>query len=496
MPKFYITTAIDYVNAPPHIGHALEKVQADVFARYHRLKKDDVFFLTGTDEHGAKISRAAAASGKSPQDFAAEISAEFSRLKDLLNLSWDDFVRTTDEEKHWPGARLMWEKLVAAGDIYKKSYKGLYCVGHEAFVTKKDLVPTPRQGVGGRDSDRSVGVDYICADHGTEPEVVEEENYFFRLSKYSKEIGERIKKQELRIVPESRQNEILSLIEKEGLEDVSFSRPRKDLSWGIPVPGDDAHTIYVWCDALTNYLSAIGFGRNNDWQKLWPADLHVIGKDILRFHAAIWPGMLLSAGLPLPREIFVHGFVSVDGKKMSKTIGNVISPAELVKKYGTDAVRYYLLREIPSGEDGDFSEKKFLERYNGDLANGLGNFAARVLTLGEKFGEAGKVEDKVWQRIDFLKKQTDRQIDSFKLHEALASIWELISFGDVYINEKKPWESGDKNVVLNCVVILDNVAAMVAPFLPGTAEAITKNIIWEGGSMRVKKIEALFPRLS
>ncbi|MEK9180129.1 MAG: methionine--tRNA ligase [Patescibacteria group bacterium] len=491
--KFYITTAIDYLNAPPHIGHALEKVQADVLARYHRLRGDDVFFLTGSDEHGAKIARAAQAAKMEPQKFVDELVEKFKALKDALNLSPDDFIRTTDKTRHWPGVEMMWNKLVEAGDIYKKAYKGLYCVGHESFVTEKDLA----QGK--------------CSDHGAEPEVIEEENYFFRLSKYGKNIGEMIKNDELRILPYSRKNEIMSLI-RSGLEDVSFSRPRKDLEWGIPVPGDDSQIIYVWCDALTNYLSAIGFGletsdkrqetSGKNFQKWWPADVHLIGKDILRFHAAIWPGMLLSAGLPLPNNIFVHGFVGVEGKKMSKTLGNVVDPFALVKQYGTDAVRYYLLREIPSHEDGDWGEKKFRERYNGDLANGLGNFASRVMTLGatlENLRGCIGPSAVVAKQIEAAKKMVEVKIAEFKLHEALAEIWKLIQFGDGYINKKKPWDIEHEEdkicVVSDLVVLLDNVAALLLPFLPETAEKITKSIIWEGNNLHVKKIEPLFPRL-
>src|SRR3989338_2326616 len=374
MAKFYITTAIDYVNAKPHIGHAIEKIQADVLARFHRQKGDEVWFLTGTDEHGAKIARAAQAAGKDPKDFVDDGAGHFKDLKKALNLSWDDFIRTSSQKRHWPGAQKLWLKLFEAGDLYKKSYKGLYCVGHEAFITEKDLV------------------DGKCRDHQTAPELIEEENWFFRLSKYSDKIKSVIESGELKIIPESRENEILSLI-RQGLEDVSFSRPRKDLSWGIPVPNDPEHTMYVWCDALTNYITAIGYGQEQNieiskyrnFEYWWPADLHIIGKDILRFHTAIWPGMLLSAGLPLPKAIFVHGFITVEGQKMSKTIGNVIAPVEQ-KKPGTDPVRYYLLREIPSYEDGDFSYKKFEERYNGDLANGIGNLVARVTTIGQKLG--------------------------------------------------------------------------------------------------------------
>lgn len=478
--KFYITTAIDYTNARPHIGHALEKVQADVLARYARLKGKEVWFVAGTDEHGVKVVRAAETARKNPQEFVDGIAGEFKHLKDALNLSWDDFIRTTDRERHFPGAVLIWKKLVEAGDIYKKKYRGLYCVGHEAFVTEKDLV------------------DGKCEDHGKEPEVVEEENYFFKLSKYSKRIGEAVKNGELKILPEGRKNEILSLIEREGLQDVSFSRPRKDLSWGIPVPGDETHTMYVWCDALTNYLSAIGYGRNEEWKKWWPADVHVIGKDILRFHAAIWPGMLLASGLPLPKAIYVHGFVNVEGKKISKTIGNIIDPFELFKKYGTDAVRYYLLKEIPSGEDGDFSIAKFEAVYNGDLANGLGNFAARVLALAEKYKDlkASVLPKEIDEKISAARKKVAEGIAVFRLHEALVAIFGLVRFGDEYVNRTKPWETKDSAAVLNLVIVLDNVAGLLQPFLPATAEKVTQSIVWANdGALAIKKGEVLFPRL-
>ena len=482
--RFYITTSITYANAPPHIGFALEEVQADVIARSHRLKGDEVLFLTGTDEHGMKIVRAASSAGRTPEEFVDENAKRLMSLKAPLNLSWDDFIRTTDRSRHWPGAKLMWEKLTAAGDIYKKSYRGLYCVGHEAFVTQKDLV------------------DGKCSDHGTEPETVEEENYFFRLSRYSGEIKKKIENGELEIVPHTRKNEILSLIGKNGLEDVSFSRPAKDLSWGIPVPGDSSQTMYVWCDALANYLSAIGYGRNEEYKEWWPANVQVIGKDILRFHAAIWPGMLLSAGLPLPKKIFVHGFITVNGEKMSKTKGNVVDPAELAGKYGADAVRYYLLREISPTEDGDFSAAKFVERYNADLANGLGNFVSRVLTLGAGLGKIRgglNPDSSIVEEVEMVKKTVQKKVSELKFNEALSAAWSLISFGDGYINESAPWniENYEKReeVIFNLVVMVDNLAAMLRPFLPQTSEKIAGFINWEDGDLKVKKPDVLFPRV-
>ncbi len=502
MSKFYVTTSIAYVNAPPHIGFALESLQADVLARYHKQKGDESFFLTGTDEHGAKIAKVADERGISPKQVVDENAIRFKELKGALNLSWDNFIRTSDQKIHWPVAQEMWRRLEKAGDLYRKSYEGLYCVGHEAFVTQKDLVPA----VNGRNhSDQSIGVTLVCADHQKEPELIKEENWFFKLSKYTGEIESRIKNDELRIVPESRKNEILSLL-KEGLEDVSFSRPSKDLPWGVPVPGDDTQTMYVWADALSNYISGYACppAGGADCLKKWeqhPADVHVIGKDILRFHAAIWPGMLLSAGLPLPKAIYVHGHILSGGRKMSKSLGNVVDPFELVDKYSADSVRYYLLREIPSSADGDFSYEKFEERYNGDLANGLGNFAARVSTLADKLGElSGGLDGMVEQKIKELVGKANQKLGEFKLHESLSAIWELLHFGDQYLNENKPWdksvsEGNKQQAIHNSVVILDNVASLLLPFLPETSAKISKAIRIEGGKIEVEKISNLFPRM-
>ncbi len=480
MNKFYITTSIAYLNGPPHIGFALESLQADVLARWHRQNSEDVFFLTGTDEHGAKVVRTAESAGKTPKEWADGLFVKFRELAPELNLSNDNFIRTSDQKIHWPVAREIWKRLEASGDLYKKTYRGLYCVGHEAFVTKKDLV-------NGK-----------CVDHQKEPELIEEENWFFKLSEYGGDIQKVIESGDLKIIPETRKNEVLSFLSG-GLEDISFSRPSKDLSWGVPVPGDESQTMYVWADALSNYIS--GYGGIDKWQE-HPADVHVIGKDILRFHAVIWLAMLLSAGLKLPKAIFVHGHILSDGQKMSKSLGNVIDPFELVKKYGVDATRYFLLRGIPSSEDGDFSYEKFEERYNGDLANGLGNFAARVLTLGAPLREilSSKTDESVEKQLDTAKKEIKQKINDFKLNEALAEIWQLIHFGDRYLNERKPWDKSagkeeKERVVYNAVVILDNIAALLLPFLPETAEKITKSISNQEGKISVKKLENLFPRL-
>ena len=480
MEKFYVTTPIYYVNDKPHIGHAYTSIVADFLARYNRSKGKDVFFLTGTDEHGIKNVEAAEKAGKTPQELADKNTPRFKELKDALNLSWTEFIQTTDKEKHWPGAEELWRQLEKSGDIYEDDYEGLYCVGCEAYVTEKDLI------------------DGLCPIHKTKPELLKEKNLFFRLSKYSNEIAERIESGEMEVLPETRKNEILALI-KGGLKDVSFSRPSNKLSWGIPAPGHPDQTMYVWCDALSNYITAIGYGRDDDtFKKWWPADAQVIGKDILRFHAAIWPGMLLSAGLPLPKKVLVHGFINIEGEKMSKSLGSVVNPFELVDKYGADTVRYYLLREVPSNEDGNFSYERLEERYVSDLANGLGNFASRVLTLGESAGkiEGYQVSKDVSKTIENTKKEVDKKVSQFRIHEATAEIWKLIGYGDGYVNDNKPWETKDTQVIFDLIVLLDNIALLTKPITPEASEKITNAIKWDEDILTVKKINSLFPRIS
>lgn len=482
MSKFFITTSIVYTNTPPHIGFALELVQADVLARYYRLFGKKTFFLTGTDEHGAKIAKAAEKVGKGPKEFTDEISEKFRELTNVLNVSNDDFIRTTDQKRHWPAVRKVWLKLKEKGDIYKKKYKGLYCVGCEAFITKKDLI------------------DGKCKNHQKEPEVIEEENYFFRLSKYQKQIQKAIEKNEIKIIPESRKKEMLNFI-KQGLQDISFSRPQKDLKWGIPVPDDDSQTVYCWTDALTNYISAIGyFNETKNFKKYWPADVHCIGKDIQKFHCVIWPGMLLSLGLPLPKTIFVHGFITVANQKMSKSLGNVIDPFELVKKYGCDPVRYFLLREIPPTEDGDFTYEKFEGRYNSDLAKGIGNLVARVVTLAKKFKISiknfkNKQNPRIKKEIDDTWKSYKKALEEFKFNEALVSIWNLISFCDKYIEKEKLWQKSKKQnkVIGDLLSTINEIAKLLEPFLPETSEKILKNI--RQSTEKTKKSKPLFPRI-
>ncbi|MFC1663836.1 methionine--tRNA ligase [Patescibacteria group bacterium] len=475
--KFYITSSIAYINALPHIGFALEVIQADVIARYHRILGEDVFFLTGTDEHGQKIVKAAREAGKDPKEFCNEISFKFKELKKVLNLSNDDFIRTTDQKRHWPAVKRIWLKLKEKGDIYKKKYKGLYCVGCEAFIKERDLIEGK------------------CPNHREKPELIEEENYFFRLSKYQKQIKEIIEKERIKIIPKSRKNEILSFI-KQGVEDISCSRSKENLKWGIPVPNND-QIIYVWFEALINYISALGYVEKGvKFKKFWPADVHCVGKDIFRFHSLLWPALLLSVKLPLPKTIFVHGYLTVGGQKMSKTLGNVVNPADLVKKYGTDAVRYFLLREIPSTKDGDFSYQKFEKRYNSDLAAGLGNLVARVVTLAKK-NKIKNPERKIAIKNPKLKKKINqtqtgyqKALDNFKFNEALISIWELIGFCDKYIEKEHPWEKNknQKEVISNLLSVINEIARLLEPFLPGASEKIFTQL-------KNKKKISLFPRI-
>ncbi|MCD5396551.1 MAG: methionine--tRNA ligase [Candidatus Pacebacteria bacterium] len=475
--KFYITTSIAYTNAPPHIGFALELIQADVLARYNRYQNNDVYFLTGTDEHGTKVEKAAKEAGLSPGKFVGQISSKFKELTKILNISNTDFIRTTDTKRHIPAVQKVWQTLRAKGDIYKKKYKGLYCSGCEAFLTKKDLV------------------DGKCPHHKIKPQIVEEENYFFRLSKYQKQIKKIIKTDQIKIVPEERKNEILSFIE-EGLEDISFSRSKEKLKWGIEVPDDSTQIIYVWCDALTNYISALGFAAISEkFKKFWPADIHLIGKDILRFHAVYWPAMLLSLNLPLPKTILVHGFITVEGQKMSKSLGNIVDPFKLVEKYGTDATRYFLLREIPTTKDGDFSYSKFEKRYSDDLARGLGNLVARAMGLKVK-SQKSKVKtttqnSKVNQIIKKIKEKYKGTIEGYKLNEALAVVWELISFCDKYIEEKRLWEETERKRkdIENILKTIQEIASLLKPFLPQTSEKILNQL-----KDQTKK-EILFPKL-
>ena len=457
--SFYITTPIFYPNATPHMGHAYTTLLSDVLARYHRSIGVETYFLTGTDEHTEKVIQAAAAQQQDPHEYLETIVERFKSLYARLNISYDQFIRTSDQVIHWPGVVEMWNRLEKAGDIYKSQYVGLYCVGCEAFLTEKDLV------------------DGKCPDHGKAPEKVAEDNYFFRLSKYASQIERLIVSDSIRVVPASRKNEILSLIES-GLDDVSFSRPKEKMSWGIPVPGDETQTMYIWMDALTNYITALGFGRGEENMRLWPG-VHVIGKDILRFHAAFWPAMLLSAQLPLPKAILVHGMITSGGRKMSKTLGNIIDPSALIDEYGADAVRYYLARHVSPFEDGDLTHEHFKEAYNGNLSNGLGNQVARIMKLAQE--HLDKPVD-LPQEALVLQPAFKEFMEAFKVNDATALIWEHVAKADSYIQETQPFKlvkSEDpadraraKGILSDLVVHLVRIATHLAPIMPETSEKI------------------------
>lgn len=469
--KFYVTTPIFYPNANLHLGHAYVTTLSDTLARYHRLMGEKTYFLTGSDENAQTVVRGAQKAGKDFKEFVDEkVEKNFKPLFKSLNISNDQFIRTSDEQVHWPGAIALWKKLEAAGDIQKKEYEGLYCVGHEAFMTEKELV------------------DGKCPDHGTTPERTKEENYFFRLSKYTDAIRQRIESGELLILPDSRRNEILSLL-NQGLQNVSFSRPKSKVPVGIPVPGDDSQVMYVWCDALSNYITALGYGRDDAlYKEFWPG-VHIVGKDILRFHAAIWPAMLLSAGEPLPKSIVVHSMILSGGRKMSKTLGNIIDPQELLAQYGTDAVRYFLIRHISPFEDGDITPESFKDAYNADLANGLGNLASRIMQLAQTH-----LQGPVALQWRALPEEFTGAMEHFEVNKAAEYVWQRIAALDQKITETEPFrvvktdpEKG-KAIITELVAELAYIDQMLEPVIPQTSKKIIDAIIAN------KKPENLFPR--
>ncbi|MBI4163647.1 MAG: methionine--tRNA ligase [Candidatus Aenigmarchaeota archaeon] len=461
--KFYITTAIDYVNSKPHIGHAYEKALADAVARWHRLKSEDVFFLGGTDDNAQKNAQAARDAKMNVKDFVDKNAAYFLELAKKLNISFDLFYRTT-EKKHVDFSQWMFKKIFDNGDIYKAVYEGHYCIGCEEYKVEKDLVSGN------------------CPDHGKKPEWRKEENYFFRMSKYQKQIVELVSRKGF-IVPEERRNEILQRLKEDGLKDLCVSR--KGFDWGIKTPIDPEQTIYVWVDALANYVSALDYPDGKLYKKYWPPDAHVIGKGINWFHTVIWPSLLLSAGIPLPKSVYVHGYLTVDGKKMSKSIGNVVDPIEISEKYGVDQLRYFLLREIPFTSDGDFSEKALIARINGELVSDLGNLVYRSLTLVEKF--QGKFEgvDELSKYLDL--KAAEKAIENFEVNNYIEEVWKLIRHTNKYINEKEPWKlTGTDlgNVLYNLLEAIRIISILVSPIMPETAEKINKQLDVKCGSLK------------
>ena len=470
--KFYITAAIPYVNASPHVGHALEFVQTDAIARYHRLLGEEVLALSGGDENALKNVQAAEEAGIPIQEFVDKNTEIFSNLTKRLNTQFDVWQKGSDKKHHFPSSQKLWSLCEQAGDIYKKEYEGLYCVGCETFYTHDEL---NEQGE--------------CFEHPGKPlQAVSEENYFFSLSKYQNRLIKLIENDELLIVPETRKNETLSFL-RSGLEDISISRSNERAkNWGVPVPGDPSQRQFVWFDALNIYQSGVGFGWDEDmYKRWWPADLHVIGKGILRFHSVYWPAFLLSAGLPLPKSLFVHGYFTIDGQKMSKTIGNVIDPFVLIDKYGIDALRYYLLARFSPFEDGDFSEEKFKEAYNADLANNLGNLVARVAKLAENVGLFASEA-----KQDTFDQEVVKHLESYQFNLALQTIWGWIDALNKKIDTEKLWKNTEskKEVLVEIISEIQKIAFNLKPFLPETAQKIERQFT---GNVNVS--DPLFPRL-
>ncbi len=465
---FFITTAIDYVNGEPHVGHAAEKVLTDTVARYHRdVLHEDTFFLTGTDENSLKNVQGAEKAGRPIDEYVKENAEVFRSLGDSLGLSFDRFIRTT-EPIHFEGVKKFWSAM-DPNDLYKKSYHGLYCVGCEEFKLEKDLI------------------DGKCPEHMTVPETVEEENWFFRLSAYGDRFMELIVSGKLSIVPEFRKNEVLSFIDM-GLEDFSVSRSvARAKGWGVPVPGDESQIMYVWVDALSNYITALDYaGDGAEYGKYWAGEgerIHMIGKGILRFHAIYWPAMLLSAKLPLPTTVYAHEYLTIDGQKMSKSLGNVIYPGELVERFGKDGARYLLLSSIPYSKDGDLSWAKMTEKYNADLANGLGNLVSRVMRMSEGLDTRKTVE------LPAFPDDVAKLLENYRFTEALEKIWETVRDANRYIEEEKPWElsKNDREKFAGVMsVLLDRLAFLsvaLVPFLPDTAEKIRTSL--ESGTTEI-----------
>lgn len=481
MNKYYIANSIPYVNAPPHIGHALEFVQSDVISRYHKIMGDEVLLLSGGDENALKNVQAAEKEGISPQALVDKNSQLFLDLAKKLNIHFDVFQRGSSKNHHISSQKL-WTLCFENGDVYKKKYEGLYCVGCELFYEASEL---DKKGE--------------CFEHpGKKLEKVSEENYFFKLSKYQDRIIKLLESGELSVIPESRKNEALSFV-KQGLEDISISRSNKRAkNWGVSIPDDTTQKMYVWFDALNIYQSGVGFGWDEKtYKKWWPVDLHVIGKGILRFHAIYWPAFLLSARLALPKAIFVHEYITVNGQKMSKTLGNVIDPFKLIEKYGTDALRYYFLRHISPFTDGDFSESIFIEVYNADLANGLGNLISRVAKLCEdaNYIHMGPKQKTSGHLINIDK--YSEALGNFQFNEALGSVWEKIKRLDQFIDKEKPWElvktqnKKIKDVLAHAADQIQEIAGLLEPFLPETAQKIEEQ--FKGPKIVAQK--PLFPRI-
>lgn len=478
--NLYITTAIPYANAKPHIGNALDYLLADIWKRYQESQGKTVRFQVGTDEHGNKIASKAAGAGLDPQAYTDQMVGNFKDLMDKVGAGYTDFIRTTDQH-HIAAVQYIWQKL--GPYIYKGTYEGWYCMGHEAFFTDKEVEAT-----GG-----------ICPDHQTQYEHISEDNYYLKTSVLTEKIRDAIENNRMQIVPEFRKKEFLELI-KEGLHDVSISRPKKSLSWGVPVPGDEDQVMYVWIDALANYITVLGYPDNEEWQSYWPADVQVIGKDILRFHAGIWPAMLLALDLPLPKKLLVHGFINVGGAKISKTVGNVVDPIEIIDNYGVDAFRYFFTRHIPTQDDGDFTWEKFETAYNTELGNDLGNLVQRVASMITRYqagviGEINRGEHDIQLYRDAM--------ESLEFNRALDEVWVSVRAANKYLESVKPWEVAKRReedteaadhlneILVNSVGSLLQISDLIKPFMPTTSAKI--DMLFSEGVIKDQGV--LFPKI-
>lgn len=482
--RFYITTAIPYVNARPHLGFAMEAIQTDAFARYRRLKGDEVWFLSGADENSLSNVRAAEKEGIETSVLVERNAKVFESLRETLDISFDDFIRTSVERRHIDGATKLWEACLATGDIYKKPYRGLYCIGCEQFYDEDELI------------------EGLCPEHATKPELIEEENYFFRLSAYAERLEKLIDSDELRVVPQHRKNEVLSFI-RMGVKDFSVSRSvSRAHGWGVPIPGDPDQVMYVWFDALSNYINALGFAEETDmYRRFWVDNhnkMHVIGKGIIRFHAVYWPAMLISAGIPLPETIFVHGYVTVEGTKMSKSLGNVVDPIALAAQYTSDAVRYFLLRRVHPTDDANFTVENFINAFNSDLADQLGNLLSRVVAMVGRYydgvvpapGASDPLDETLLKDAKILSRKLDDAMNRFSPQAAMNAVWDLVSEANRYVVETTPWKIAkqrdlDDNetrlatVLYNLIEVLRLVCWACAAFVPRTAVLLAEQLAIE-----------------